>query len=233
MRRKAFGNAFVALGVILVIVALVLAAYNIREAAEAAKASSSALDELFAIMTATDRLTPEIEPPAPDTEAPDSDAPDSDVTEEVIPPETEYDIPDYLSDPSTPMPTVEVDGQSYVGVIEAPSVGISLPVIDKWSYAKLKKAPCRYVGSAYTDDIIIMAHNFRSHFGQIGKLRVGDTVYFTDMNAHVFEYEVVEIETLVGTAVEEMRAGEWDLTLFTCTIGGRSRVTVRCVRVTE
>jgi len=35
-------------------------------------------------------------------------------------------------------------------------------------------------------------------------------------------------EVLLPTAVEEMTAGEWDLTLFTCTLGGRSRVTVRC-----
>jgi sortase A len=31
--------------------------------------------------------------------------------------------------------------------------------------------------------------------------------------------------------VEEMESDEWDLTLFTCTIGGKSRVTIRCERV--
>ena len=40
-------------------------------------------------------------------------------------------------------------------------------------------------------------------------------------------------ETLPETAVEEMRAGEWDLTLFTCTYDGRARVTVRCIRTEE
>ena len=41
------------------------------------------------------------------------------------------------------------------------------------------------------------------------------------------------VETLPETAVEEMRAGEWDLTLFTCTYDGRARVTVRCIRTEE
>lgn len=41
------------------------------------------------------------------------------------------------------------------------------------------------------------------------------------------------METLPETAVEEMRAGEWDLTLFTCTYDGRARVTVRCIRTEE
>ena len=36
------------------------------------------------------------------------------------------------------------------------------------------------------------------------------------------------METLMPTAVEEMESGDWDLTLFTCTVGGRTRVAVRC-----
>lgn len=35
----------------------------------------------------------------------------------------------------------------------------------------------------------------------------------------------------VKTAGKEMTSGKWDLTLFTCTAGGRKQVTVRCERV--
>ncbi len=34
----------------------------------------------------------------------------------------------------------------------------------------------------------------------------------------------------VWALVEEMENGDWDLTLFTCAWGGRSRVAVRCIR---
>ena len=44
---------------------------------------------------------------------------------------------------------------------------------------------------------------------------------------------MVALEILQPTAVEEMTAGEFDLTLFTCTYGGKSRVTVRYDRVAE
>jgi sortase A len=37
------------------------------------------------------------------------------------------------------------------------------------------------------------------------------------------------MEILSPFAVEEMTSGDWDMTLFTCTVGGQSRVTVRCV----
>ena len=73
--------------------------------------------------------------------------------------------------------------------------------------------------------------HFKKHFGQLKNISLGDTVTFTDVDGNVFTYRVSDVENLSGTAVEEMEAGEWDLTLFTCTNGGRTRVTVRCTFV--
>ena len=78
-------------------------------------------------------------------------------------------------------------------------------------------------------DYVIVAHNYASHFGRLKNLILGDIVIFTDMDGNEFRYKVAYIETLAGTAIEEMQSGEWDLTLFTCTPGGKSRVTIRCV----
>jgi len=43
-----------------------------------------------------------------------------------------------------------------------------------------------------------------------------------------FYYEVSNIETLGAYDSEKMEAGQWDFTMFTCTVGGSNRVTVRC-----
>ena len=40
--------------------------------------------------------------------------------------------------------------------------------------------------------------------------------------------EVDTIETVGGTDIEKMESGDWDLTLFTCTTGGKARAAVRC-----
>ena len=48
------------------------------------------------------------------------------------------------------------------------------------------------------------------------------------MDEHVVTFQMVERETLNPMDAEGMEAGDWDLTLFTCTYGGRKRVTVRC-----
>lgn len=145
-----------------------------------------------------------------------------------IPENTGDFIPDYILNPNMNMPTIERDGYKYIGTISIPVIDLELPVMDSWSYPQLKIAPCRYSGSAYLNDLIIAAHNYTGHFGRLRNLEPGDDVVFTDAAGNVFKYKVAYIETLVPTAVEEMESGEWDLTVFTCTVGGQTRVTVRC-----
>ena len=131
------------------------------------------------------------------------------------------------------MPVRTIDGRDYIGVLSIPSLELELPVLSQWDYPGLKVAPCRYSGSLYRDDLILCAHNYVTHFGRLKDLRVGDTVLFTDMDDHTTAYQMVERETLAPTDVEGMTAGDWDLTLYTCTVGGKSRVTVRFVRQTN
>lgn len=119
-------------------------------------------------------------------------------------------------------------GSDYVGVLTIPRFGLVLPVQSEWSNANAKVSPCRYYGSADTSDMIIAAHNYKSHFGRLKDLDEGDVVFFMDALGNSRSYSVLNIEILEGTDVDKMKAGEdWDLTLFTCTYGGKHRVTVR------
>ena len=145
-------------------------------------------------------------------------------------PQENPQLPDYLIDPNIEMPTENIDGWDYIGVLEIPAFDLTLPVISRWSNAALKVAPARYEGSAYTDYLIIAAHNYKTHFDNLQYLVAGDEVYFTDIDGNRFSYEVVMTEILKPTDVEQMSAGDWDLTLFTCNYGGSYRVTVRCDR---
>lgn len=126
-----------------------------------------------------------------------------------------------------------VDGEAFCGTVVISKLGIKLPVFDEWNYTRLKTAPCRYLGSIATNDIIVAAHNYESHFGNLKKLQIGDEIAFIDASGNQHRFVVSKITTLDGTAVTDMKSGEWDFTLFTCTIGGEQRVTVRCNRVSE
>ncbi len=136
-------------------------------------------------------------------------------------------------EPAEQMPVRKADGEDYVGILSISALGLELPVMDEWSYPKLKKVPCRYAGSILTGDLILMAHNYESHFGNLKRLELGDEVLFEDMAGDSFSYQVTAVEALGSGDRAELWAGEWDLTLFTCTPGGASRVVVRCIRWEE
>lgn len=141
-------------------------------------------------------------------------------------------VPIELLDPSLfEMTEVEIKGEAYIGYLSIPSLELELPVMADWSYKRLRSAPCRYAGSVRGEDLVIMAHNYAGHFGRLSALSEGDSVLFTDVDGVLTQYEVVGLDVLNHYAVEEMTSGDFDLTLFTCTYGGKSRVTVYCDRV--
>lgn len=144
---------------------------------------------------------------------------------------TNYEVPDYILNPKMDMPTITVDGVRYVAKISIPVLSLELPVHADWDYDKLKTAPCVFSGSIYTDDLVICAHNYRKHFSKLRTLRPGDQITLTDMDGNAFVYEVWETEILQPSAVEEMIESDYDLSLFTCTTGGQTRLTVRCNKV--
>lgn len=124
-----------------------------------------------------------------------------------------------------------IDGDAYIGYLAIPALSLELPILAEWSYPLLQKAPCRYTGSTKSNDLVLMAHNYEKHFGRIASVPIGDNLYFTDMDGITTVYTVVARDVLAATAIEEMTAGDFDLTLFTCTYGGKSRVTVYCDRL--
>lgn len=145
-------------------------------------------------------------------------------------PEVTPELPQWQQYPEMELPVVTVDGLDYVGLLELPALGLELPVLERWSYPNLRQAPCRYQGTAYRSGFVIAGHNYPAHFGSLRNLTAGDSVFFTDMDGYRFAYQVAAVEVLPPTAVEEMSDEGWDLTLFTCTPGGQSRVAVRCLR---
>ncbi len=141
--------------------------------------------------------------------------------------------PDYKLNPDMEMPTEKIDGEEYIGTLSIPTLGLELPVMSEWNYDRLMIAPCRYTGSVYKNNMIIAAHNYTHHFGRLKKLSIGDPIKFKDVDGNIFEYSVTALEILQPTAVDEMEKDNQGLTLFTCTIGGRTRVTVRCEAVNQ
>ncbi len=140
----------------------------------------------------------------------------------------QLEAPAFVLHPEMEMPVSKIGGRYYVGMLEVPDRRLELPVMSDWNEEDLKISPCRYSGSVYSGDMVIAGHNYYRHFSPIKWLEKGTEVRFTDMDGNLFVYEVTGREVVGGYEVEEMLAGEWDLTLFTCTTGGKDRVAIRC-----
>lgn len=204
-------NLMITAGMLMMLSAVGLAGYNIREDRD----GGAAAGEILA------RLKPQIA-----------------VTAEAAPAPPPEDDPFFAPAPEQIAEELEIDidENKYIGILSVPSLGLELPVMNGWNYQRLKLAPCRYYGTAAEGNLIIAAHNYRTHFGTINQLNSGDTIVFTEANGTVHTYELLSTEILDGYDVEGMMTGageDWNLTLYTCTIGGQSRVTVRAIEMTE
>lgn len=142
----------------------------------------------------------------------------------------EYFEKDVVDPYNKEMETIEINGHEYIGYLFIPTLNIDLPVMAKWNEDNLKIAPCRYSGDYKTGSFVIAAHNYRSHFGRLTRLEVGQEIIFIDVNGQGIVYEVFEIIVLSANEVEEMKSKDYDLTLFTCTYGGDNRYAIRCLK---
>ena len=206
-RRSVFGNILIILGLLLSAASIGLTVYNLWDAERAAQESNAIADILIKEIgdDFVDGIT-------------------------VLP----------YTDPNTPMPTKMIDGYEYIGILEIPSESLTLPVMSKWDYDRLKIAPCRFTGSYYSNDLVICGHNYSKHFSPIKWMDIGEDIYFINVEGLTIHYIVVNRETLQPTDVDLMvdnknnnkeSTMDWDMTLFTCNIGGQTRCAVRCSRV--
>lgn len=184
-----------------------------------------------AAQTSNPTSTPEItETPMP-TESPEpTETPEPTPSPEPTPTPTPAPTGKlYERVPGIEMPGEKVNGHEYIGTLSIPSLGLKVPVQRNWSYENLSVSPCRYSGSAYADNLAIIAHTY--HFGKLSSLALDATVTFTDMENNLFRYVVREKNTISPNDANEIAHSGYDLTLVTCTLSGTKRVAVYCERV--
>ena len=151
MKRKGkAGIALITAGSLLLAAALLLVGYNLADEYRAGKEAEHVLEVLQQQIPTQEERKAQEDAALEQTE-----------------------LPDYVLNPDMEMPTQEIEGNDYIGVVDIPSLGLSLPVMSEWSYPKLKLAPCRYYGSAYTGCLTIVAHNYHTHFGLLREVLVG------------------------------------------------------------
>lgn len=127
-----------------------------------------------------------------------------------------------------PLTVAAINGYEYIGYLSIPDIDVVLPVMSDWDYRRLKLAPCRQFGSAETANLVIAAHNYKSHFGYLFRLNVGAPIQFTNAQGTTYHYTVAAVKTLSPQEVDAVQNSGYPLVLYTCTPHGATRVVVFC-----
>lgn len=166
----------------------------------------------------------------PATRAPQESAAPAEAPQEELP---EGSAEPSAEEEQAELPVMELYGYSLMGILSAPSVEVELPILGEWNYSLLQIAPCRYSGSVEGEDLILLGHNFKSHFDSLKNIALDDPVEFLGADGTLHKYTVAEIELLHKTDVDKLERDEYALTFFTCTKGGEHRLVIRCVPAEE
>lgn len=211
MSKKTKGVILVVLGLVMVIAAtLMYSTYERRDLL----AGQNAEKLLFQLSQDIEKQPAHTVPLPIPTQTPSAEAD-----------EEEPGLPEPIVYPE--MDTADYYGLSTIGIIRVPDCGIELPVLSEWNYTILEYAPCRYSGNIYAGDLIIMGHNYWSHFKPLKNIDPGAEVEFVDVNGTVWRYTVDEIDSVHRNDVE-LLPSEHDLILFTCEEYGVYRFVARC-----
>jgi len=127
------------------------------------------------------------------------------------------------------MPCLELDGVDYIGLIEAPSLHIKLPIGNAWSVDQIQQHPCRYDGSMYNRSLILGGIDHVGQFGFLSTMSIGDAIYITDVTGVRFTYSISSVERANEISDSALSTQQHDLVLFTKDSLHMDYVIIHCV----
>ena len=110
------------------------------------------------------------------------------------------------------MAVIPLEGKDFVGLIELPRYGSTLPVCDDWG--RPSQYPCRLSGSAYDGTLQIGGTTQAGQYDFYREISVGDRLYFTDVEGNRFAYTVTELRYAAHADQEALQSCGAPLTLF-------------------
>ena len=148
-------------------------------------------------------------------------------------------IGDLTSGALEPIVHTTESGQEYstVAVLNIPKLGINYPVLSESTEELLKISLCKFWGPEANEvgNYCIVGHNYKNKkfFGRLNELENGDIVELTDLTGRMLQYEVYDqyiVEPEDVSCTSQLTDGKKEVTLITCTNGGKQR---RVIKATE
>lgn len=123
----------------------------------------------------------------------------------------------------------------YESILNIPSLGVEYPVLSETSEELLKISINKFWGGSPNSvgNYCIVGHNYKSGkmFGKLAQINNGDIVKLTDLSGNTVSYKVYNKFVVYPENVEctsQKTNGLKEMTLITCTNGGKQRLIVKC-----
>ncbi|MFI3312867.1 MAG: sortase [Eubacteriales bacterium] len=117
------------------------------------------------------------------------------------------------------IPTIRVEDVDYYGMLSLPALGLNLPVAAECDDDLMSRTPCVYLGSLKAQNLIIIAHNYQSHFGKLNTLSTGAKAVFVDGTGTMYSMTMTDMEYIDDSDIHSLISGDWQMTLITCVYG--------------
>lgn len=124
---------------------------------------------------------------------------------------------------------------TYESIISIPSLGIEYPVLSETSDELLEISINKFWGGSPNSvgNYCVVGHNYKSGkmFGKLSQIKTGDIVKLTDLSGNTLNYKVYDRFVVYPDNVEctsQKTNGLKEMTLITCTNGGKQRLIVKC-----
>lgn len=127
---------------------------------------------------------------------------------------------------------------TYESILSIPSLGIEYPVLSDTSEELLKISITKFWGGSPNSvgNYCVAGHNYKSGkmFGKLSSINNGDIVKITDLSGKTLEYRVYNKYKVYPDNVactSQVTNGLKEVTLITCTNGGKQRLIIKCREV--
>lgn len=127
---------------------------------------------------------------------------------------------------SNNMPSLDINGQSFVALLGIPSFELTLPVGEAWE--SNERFPSRYTGSIYDGSLIVGTSNQKGQLDIVKELSVDDVLTLTDMTGDCFSYRITSIKYSKHADNETLQSDNASFTLFVKNIYAFEYIIIRC-----
>ncbi len=127
---------------------------------------------------------------------------------------------------------IEFEGFKVIGIIKIPAIDLEYPILEQTTDDSMNVSISRYWGGNINEygNVSLAGHNNKITLTMFGKnkyLKIGDSVFLTDLTANTIEYKIYDSfitdpddVSILRTTDESVR----EITLITCTNGRANRL---------